>query len=175
MARKLIIREVPKSETKDFFNKNHLQGAPLYWKAFGLYDKDDLLCAAAFSVPHRQNMGNAPHLSRFACKLGVNVCGGLSRLCSNAYKTIGLFISFVDLRLSDGNSYIKSGFTIIGNHPPDYWYWDTKHNKKVSKQSRKKKTVKTPSNMTEREHAAQDGLYRIWDCGKLKFIYNPGG
>jgi hypothetical protein len=25
--------------------------------------------------------------------------------------------------------------------------------------------------MTERQHALQDGLLRIYDCGKIRFIY----
>lgn len=174
MARKLEIREVSFQQTKDFFNENHLQGAPRFWKTWGLFMGDELVAAAAFSKPHRQNMDPEPHLSRFACKLGVGVSGGLSRLCSHAFKQIGPFVSFVHLRLSNGNSYLKAGFTEVSTLPPDYWYWDKKRNIAISKQARKKSVVKTPEGMTEKEHATLDGLYRIWDCGKKKFRYSPG-
>lgn len=169
MARKLEIKEISGKESADFFNKNHLQGAPKTWRAWGLFQENRLVAAASFSKPHRQNMGLEPHLSRFACELGVHVSGALSRLCSNAFKHIGPFVSFVHLRISNGNSYLKSGFTEIKTLPPDYWYWDSKNCVAVSKQSRKKSAVNTPEGTTEREHAAQDGLYRIWDCGKKKY------
>ena len=32
-----------------------------------------------------------------------------------------------------------------------------------------KKVVKTPVNMTEHEHALQDGLSRVYDCGKIRY------
>lgn len=172
MARKLEIREVSFQQTKDFFNENHLQGAPRFWKTWGLFEGDELVAAAAFSKPHRQNMDPEPHLSRFACKLGVGVSGGLSRLCSHAFKQIGPFVSFVHLRLSNGNSYLKAGFTEVKILPPDYWYWDVKNHIAISKQARKKSVVKTPKGMTEKEHATLDGLYRIWDCGKKKYRYS---
>lgn len=172
MARKLQIREVSAIDTKVFFNKNHLQGAPRFWKTWGLYQGDELVAAAAFSKPHRQNIGCEPHLSRFACALNTNVSGGLSRLCSHAFKQTGSFVSYVHLRLSNGNSYLKAGFKEVAVLPPDYWYWDKKKKVAVSKQSRKKNVVHTPQGMTEKEHATLDGLYRIWDCGKKKYRYS---
>jgi hypothetical protein len=77
------------------------------------------------------------------------------------------------LRLGYGNAYYKAGFTYVSTVRPDYWYWDSCKKKNVPKQARKKSTVKTPKGMTEHEHALRDGLVRIYDCGKLKFIYKP--
>lgn len=171
MARKLKICEVSASNTCDFFNKNHLQGSPIFWKTWGLYQGDELVAAAAFSKPHRQNIGSEPHLSRFACRLGTSVAGGLSRLCAHAYKEIGPFVSYVHLRLSNGDSYLKAGFRLVGTTKPDYWYWDSINNKVVSKQSRRKSAVNTVD-MTEKEHATIDGLFRIWDCGKNKYLFD---
>ena len=49
-------------------------------------------------------------------------------------------------------------------------YLETK--KVVSKQSRQKRAVGTPVEMTELEHATLDGLVRVWDCGKIRFSFS---
>lgn len=171
-ARKLTIKEVSKEDSKDFFNAFHLQGAPfrtLY--CYGLYIGDELLMATAFSKPHRQRMTPEPHLSRLASKKGVQVVGGISKLCSYVFKLHGPFISYVHDRLSSGDSYRNAGFTEIGKVKPTYWYYDKNKKIVISKQSRQKKLVNTHTDMTEHEHALRDGLVRVYDCGKTKFLF----
>jgi flagellar hook protein FlgE len=170
-ARKCELREVSKETSFKFFKENHLQGKPhLHIKTFGLFHQGELVAAACFSKPHRQTI-NQIQLSRFANAKDCLVVGGLSKLCKHAYQELGEFVSFVHLRLGYGNAYYKAGFTYVGAVRPDYWYWDNSKKKIVPKQARKKSTVKTPKGMTEHEHALQDGLLRVYDCGKLKFIY----
>lgn len=78
-------------------------------------------------------------------------------------------ISWADLRWSDGNGYIEAGWSIEDIIKPDYFY--TNGTKTFSKQSRAKKRQNTPAGMTEYEHAKKDGLYRVYDCGKIRFSY----
>jgi hypothetical protein len=170
-ARNCEIKEVATPEANEFFEKNHLQGEAKLIKAVGLFYEGELVSCIGFSKPHRQNMGNIIHLSRFASKGGTSVVGGLSRMCSHAFRGLGEFVSFVHLRLSNGESYKKAGFELISEVAPDYWYFDSKKRRIVSKQSRRKSKVKTPIDMTEHEHALKEGLFRIYDCGKLKFVY----
>jgi len=66
------------------------------------------------------------------------------------------------------------GFTLSAELPPDYCYVDlskTKRNR-ISKQSQKKSRTNCPAGITEREWAVKQGLGRIWDCGKKKWIIN---
>jgi hypothetical protein len=116
-------------------------------------------------------MSTTPHLSRYAIRPGYRIHGGLSKMSRYAYSQIGEFVTFVHFRLSDGRSYEKAGYLKLARTKPDYWYWDINANKTVTKQARKKGSVQTPSDMTEREHAENDGLTRIWDCGKIKLLY----
>ncbi|MEM4379580.1 MAG: hypothetical protein QXL01_02700 [Thermoplasmatales archaeon] len=171
-ARKCEIKEVSIGEANTFFDKYHLQGRARLFIAYGLYYKNELVSCAGFSRPHRQNMDNMPHLSRFVSKEDISVVGGLSKLCNHAYNQLGKFISFVHLRLSSGSSYRKAGFELVKKLPPDYWYFDSNSGKIISKQARKKNKVNTPAGMTEHQHAILEGLFRIYDCGKLKFIYS---
>ena len=42
---------------------------------------------------------------------------------------------------------------------------------KTSKFNRNESDYWLPKNMTEHEHALNDKLFRIYDCGKIKLIY----
>ena len=74
--------------------------------------------------------------------------------------------------MSDGESWINNGWKLEEQLRRDYFYYCPKQNKLISKQSRKKSNVNTPTHMTEWEHAQKDGLIRIWDCGKLRLRYD---
>lgn len=169
-ARKCIVREVDTETAKVFLEENHIRGKVRSFLRLGLYYNDELLTLVTLSNPHRQNMGNLPCLSRLCTKDGVQVIGGLSRLSRKAFKEVGPFITFTERQRSEGQSYIKAGYKVVKTLPPDYFY--TKRGKFISKQSRSKRAVNTPKGMTEKEHARVDGLYRVWDCGKYKFIYD---
>lgn len=170
-ASKCDIREIDREEMKKL-TQYHLQGHPSNLiKQYGMYYKNELVLVATFSKPHRQNMKDIPHLSRFITKPGVKVMGGLSRISKYAYGEIGEFITFVHKRLSNGESYIKAGYQKISELPPDYSYWDPKKRQIVPKQKRRKNLVHTPDDVTESEHAELDGLYKLWDCGKIKLKY----
>jgi hypothetical protein len=168
------IKEITKEEAIEFCQKYHLQGKKINSILnIGLYKDDELLSVMVFSNPHRQNMEKIPHLSRYAIKPGYRIHGGLSKMSMFAYERLNKFITYVHYRLSDGKSYEKSGYKKLKTTKPDYWYVNISNNQIISKQSRKKLNVNTPEGMTEKEHAILDNLYRIWDCGKIKFIYDP--
>jgi hypothetical protein len=116
-------------------------------------------------------MDSRPHLSRYAIEPGVKVFGGLSKLSKAAFQKIGEFITFVHYRLSNGSAYKKAGYLFEKFIRPDYFYFSTKASKIISKQSRKKNAVPTPEDMTESEFARTQGLYRVYDCGKMKFVF----
>ena len=57
-------------------------------------------------------------------------------------------------------------------HPVDHFYWDLKSNCYRSKQSQKKSSTGCPQGMIEREWCKQRDLYRIWDCGKKRWVFD---
>ncbi len=165
-ARKCEIKEIDKKEAKEFLEKYHIQGSPSFTKALGLYHNNELLCLASFGKHHRN--GKDWVLSRFVGKMNYNVVGGLSRLVKHALDEFDQIGTWVDLRFSNGENWIKSGWEIQNILKPDYFYFDNKSGDVIPKQSRQKKVVNTPIEMTEHEHALSEKLYRIYDCGKLK-------
>lgn len=168
-ARKCEVREVSKEETATFLESHHILGSVQNKAAYGLYLGQELLCLATMNSHHRTN--NELVLNRYCGKTNVTVVGGLSRLSKHIKLKLGAFTTFIDRRWSNGTSWEAVGYTRIHQLGPDYMYYDIRGHKTVSKQSRMKRSVSTPAGMTEREHAIQDGLSRVWDCGKIKLQY----
>lgn len=167
-ARKLHFKEVPREEAKDFLEKYHIQGATSFIAAIGGYLDNKLLVLATFGRHHRD--ARTIVLSRFVTKENWTVAGSLSKLSKMGCERFGTLISWCDLRWSDGNGYRKSGWVEEKTLNPDYFYTNGRY--VISKQSRRKSVVGTPSEMTEHEHALLDGLYRVYDCGKIRFIFS---
>lgn len=173
-ARKTQLKVVPKKEAWAFIEANHIQGPNKRTKlALGLYQGDKLLCVATFSQHHRKSTPEII-LDRFCCDSDVNVVGGLSKLVKRAVSHFQQPIySWADRCISDGQGYLKAGWELVSTTEPSYFYWNQKTKQVVSKQSRKKSIVSTPSGMTEHEHALTEGWLRIYDCGKYKYKFSP--
>lgn len=169
-ARNCTIKEIDKKTASKFLDMYHIQGKSNGSSLFvALEHNKDILAVAAFGIHHRNNKDWV--LKRFAGKSGVSVAGGLSRISSYAYKKIGeSIVTWCDRRWSDGGGYVRAGWVATEVLPPDYFY--IKNGRfYCSKQARRKSAVSTPTGMTEREHATQDRLSRVYDCGKIKFVF----
>lgn len=164
-----VIELTNKIEVKEFLEKYHILGSIPFNKAYGLKWDNELLCLITINKHHRN--GQEWVLNRYVGKYDVNVIGGLSKLVSRAVKDFGTLTTWIDLRFSDGEKWVKSGWEVISILPPDYFYYNPKNGKIIPKQSRKKTVVGTPEYVTEREHAKLDGLKRVYDCGKIKLRF----
>jgi very-short-patch-repair endonuclease len=167
-ARKLRLLTDPPG-AKDFFNQNHMQGA-VAGTTYALVDAEGSIQAAILVGKHHRT-GTLNVLRRFATCKGVRVRGALSRLSKAAASIHGDLLSWVDLRWATPASYVKAGWAVEEELPPDYWYWDDRQKRVISKQSRKKSTAQTPSGMTEWEHAKAQRLWKVYDCGKIRLRF----
>jgi hypothetical protein len=169
-ARTCDMRELSFGEARDFVDKYHIQGFPK-WSVLnlGLFHEDQLVAVAVFGKHHRKQ--DIMVLSRFVCMDGVTVSGALSKMSKYASQKLKTdLVSWCDLRWSEGSGYLAAGWQQDEVLPPDYFYTNGGTNV-FSKQSRMKTKVYTPDGMTEAEHAKKDGLFRVWDCGKIRFVY----
>lgn len=167
-ARETEVMPVFKDEANKFLEEYHILGKVPFIYALGLYYNKELVAMITIGKHHRGN--DELVLNRYVGKENVTVSGGLSKLTKEAVAKMGPITTWVDRRISNGENWIKCGWSVISTLPPDYCYFEKRTGKIISKQSRKKSKVKTPDGMTEYEHAIQDGLYRIYDCGKIKLI-----
>lgn len=168
-ARKCELKEVDIKEARAFINENHIQTSPPNIKlAVGLFFEEKMVCMASFGSHHRSR--NKIVMNRLASLPGYSVSGGISKIMKYASEYFKEdIITWSDNSISTGDGYIKSGWEKEKTLSPDYFY--TNNIKVFSKQSRKKSAVNTPEGMTEHQHALNDGLLRVYDCGKTRYIW----
>lgn len=172
-ARQTKIKNLTTSEKREFFEEHHIQGDGPGSISYGLLYQDKLVAAVAFI-----KTGEEYYLNRYATS--VRVVGGFSKLLrhftiNNHWSSI---VSFADLRFSDGSLYYSNGWVLDSVLPPDYSYSpDTQHRYHKFNYRRKylPKLLETfdPA-LSEWENCKANSVYRIWDCGKLRFkMVNP--
>jgi len=157
----------------DFLKNNHIQGADKSNIKLGLYYNDELVSVMTFNnYEGRKKMEkDGWNLSRFCNKIGIIVVGGASKLLKYFIKnyTPVRIISYADKDWSFGNLYQQLGFSKISEGIPDYKY--VINNKRVHKSNFRKSKLKYTE--TETEYIKSAGLYKIWDCGKIKYEIIP--
>lgn len=170
-ARKCHFGKLNNLKARKFLDDYHIQGSPPSKSYYGLYYQDELVQIMAFGKHHRQN-SNDWLLSRMCTKRGYQIIGGASKLLKNAMKSMGVrsVSTFADLRYSEGQVYQAVGFEEVSRLKPDYSYIKGKN--RYSKQSLKKTPEEKETRKTEHELRLKQGYLRIYDCGKIKYIYN---
>ena len=119
-ARNCAVKEVDRAVTKDFIDKNHLQGYARDSVRFGLYLDDKLVSIMTFDKP-RYNKNYQYELVRYCST--HQVIGGAEKLfkhfitCYNP-KSI---ISYCDLSKFTGATYEKLGFKLKGSSISKHW------------------------------------------------------
>lgn len=162
---------VDSHEAREFLDLNHIQGSCSGRYYYGLRYSGELVAVMVFAV---DSTGIADWtLSRFAST--GSVVGGFSKLLK-AFKSnhSGFIKSFADLTVSDGNVYEKNGFVFDGLVKPDYSYVmkDKRFHKFLFRKKRfeEDKDLLYDSDLTERQLAELNGLHRVYDAGKIRFI-----
>ena len=176
-ARQCTIKEISGSICNPFLNKYHLQGAVTCKIKLGMFYKNDLIAVMTFSTP-RLSLGYKTsnkfvELSRFATN-GCSVVGGASKFLkyfTNQY-TVKKIISYADIRWAreDKNLYQKIEFKLISKTLPGY-FW-CKGGKRYHRfKFTKSNLIKSgfDCKKTECEIMHENGYYRIWDCGHLRY------
>jgi hypothetical protein len=177
-ARNTSIKEVTNREGIDFLNKYHIQGSGKNTIYLGAFYENQLVSVMSFSKPNIAK-GAAKvdwELNRFAVK--ENIPGMASKFFKyfvNNYKA-STIISYADKRWNTGNLYLKLGFKQLKDTNLNYWYTKGKQERKHRFNYTKQKLLDiipaADSKLTEEQLAKSIGLYRIYDCGSYKFIWD---
>lgn len=175
-GRKCSIKEVSSKIAKDFFEKNHIQGNVNSKIRLGLFYNDELVSLMSFSRG-RIFMGGKYdewELNRYSNTLNTNVIGGADKLLQYFIKNYQpeKIVSYSDIRLFDGKMYEKIGFLKISQTKPNYWYINQDiryHRFRYNKSILIKEGY--DKNLTEREIMFNRKIYRIYDCGNIRWEY----
>jgi hypothetical protein len=176
-ARKCEVREIKDSiMVREFLMKNHLQGFNNFSALnIGLFYNNEIVSIATFDhFEGRKRMLDSDwNLSRFCNLLGTIVVGGASKILKyfiNKYKPKRI-ISYADKSWSEGNLYKKIGFNMVSESISDYKY--IVGDKRIHKSRFRKDRLglNDKENITESEVMINKGVYRLYDCGKIKFEF----
>jgi hypothetical protein len=173
-ARKCEIKEIISKNSKKFLDDNHIQGNVNSKIKLGLFYNDNLVSVMTFSRG-RIIMGgkkNEWELNRFCNLLNHNVVGGASKLLKYFIRTYcpRIIVSYSDIRIFDGGMYGKLGFDKKSQSKPNYWYV-IKDIREHRFKYRKSILVKEgfDKNLTEQEIMFNRKIYRIYDCGNIRW------
>ena len=163
-ARKCSVCSLSAAEASEFLSVHHIQGAGAGSVRLGLRDADGRLRAVMLLQDH----GKEWVLTRYAAD---GVVGGFSKLLARAPRPI---LTFADLRYSYGDLYEQHGFARAGELPPDY-YWCKGPDRRNKRQFRHANAHRVLENydpaLTEDQNATAHGWHKVWDCGKLRYVY----
>lgn len=171
-ARKTVTKRLSAAERGNFLNEYHIQGDTRLSISIGLQFNGDIVAVMGLKRRHEEGIYE---LSRFATSTKVK--GGFTKLLSYFKKNYEWkqIITFADLRYSSGDLYYKSGFQLDAELRPDYSYVyrSNRHHKFNFRKKRLREMFPGDStSKTEHELAFNNGIYRIYDCGKLRFVMN---
>ena len=166
-ASKCRVKEVSLEESKEFLDNNHIQGDDISMVKLGLYYNETLVSVMTFDKfeGHKKMEEGGYNLSRF-CNLCNHNIVGASKLLNyfiNQYNPIRI-VSYVDKDWSVTQLYYTLGFRNINESKPDYKY--IVDNKRVHKSRYRKEKIGI-----EEKKKVERVIYKIYDCGKVKFEY----
>lgn len=177
-ARNTSTKRISKEAAEAFLNQYHIQGFASGSYYVGLFNKTDIEKLVAVLVLKKEAGTNGATLNIIRYATSQNVLGGFTKLLKYAEQTYKpeKFITFSDNCVSNGGLYENNGFTADKELPPDYTYLVKnerahKFGYRLKRFSNDPKLQYEPG-LTERELAALNGLHRVWDAGKIRWVKN---
>ena len=166
-ARKTEPGVISKECKQTFLDKHHIQGNGDSTIDVALWFNDEPVAVMAFL-----KNGDKFILNRYATS--IHVVGGFSKLLNYAIAQFNIkkIETFADLRWSIGEVYSNNGFTLTNIISPNYKYVmgdRTYHRSLFRKQFLTKRIPNYDTTLTEHENCFNNRIYRIYDCGLLKF------
>lgn len=172
-ARVLEWRRVPPSEASSFLENNHIQGGVKATRHDGLFTYAGELVALMSTT----TSGDTYTIERFATQGNVRgAFGKLLNVLENRVKADGggTVRTFADLSISNGDLYRSHGFEEDKELKPAYWV--VVGNRRYHTLSFKKDRFRTDPALKWDPHLSVEklidlnGLSRVYDAGKLRFV-----
>lgn len=163
-----LVFDIDNKTKRSFLEKHHIQGVGAGSITLGLECEGELVAMLTIS-----KQTNCHYLNRYATS--CNVVGGLSKLVSAFERNYEWdeLITFADLRWSCGGVYKHTGWVYDKTLSPDYYYSpngvDRYHKSNYRLQQLPRKLDTFDPGVSERENCDNNGILRIWDCGKERY------
>ena len=175
-ARSCAVAPVDVKTMRAFMDANHVQGGGRGNCRLGLFDGDGRMVAGMVCMT---GSNGVMEVRRYSTLLGTLVRGGFSRLFKHAVQaspSARRAVTFSDNMVSDGLLYARMGFRAERTLKPDYMYINPaenvrrhKFNYRISR-FRRDPGLEYREGMSERELAMLNGLERVYDAGKVRWV-----
>lgn len=173
-ARSLQVKPATVGESREFLEENHIQGYVPASVQLALWEAENVVALITF----RKRGAGKWELARYATS--ANVRGGFTKLLKAFIRQEdpSEIVTFADRLVSDGSLYRNSGFQQDGELPPDYKYVrngvkrEHKFNYRKAR-FRNDPKLKYREGATERELAEMNNLHRLYDAGKVRWVWTP--
>ena len=178
-ARQCEVKCIVNKEANEFLNQTHIQGATNALYCYGAYYNDKLIAVMTFAnlriiMGNKNKDKNSYELVRFSTANDCRVTGIFGRLIKLFIRDRHprLIVSYADKRWSQrtNNLYEKTGFTLVKETQPNYWYvkkYTREHRFGFTKQ--KLVALGHDSKKSEWDIMQSLGYDRIWDCGHFRY------
>lgn len=175
-GRNLNIKEISWGVAKEFLDKHHLlnSGSSGSYR-IGAYNNMEELCGVmVFGHQNNEGSGSGIELKRFVTNKKNNPGMG-SKMFKYAveHKQYDSVVAFVDRRWFTGLVKDHIGFKFVHYTKPALWW--CKNQKRFHRRFTTKEKLLSNDNykptMSKRDILFQQGYHRIWDCGKVKLIW----
>lgn len=174
-GRQTFVKQIAAEDARLFLNEYHIQGYASGKYYLGLFSKVEEKLVAVLVLRVETSSENSLLISRYATSL--KVVGGFTKMLSYILKTFSpnKLVTFSDNNISKGDLYNKSGFISDKILPPDYMYVVGKQ--RIHKFNYRLKRFRDDPDLlfdetkTERELAILNNIDRVWDSGKVRWVY----
>ena len=178
-GRNTTIRNISHIDADTFLGSHHIQGA-VAGEPVGLMFENKLCAVMVFKSlalsREKKTNRNCAEIIRYATS--DTVVGGFSKLLKyflRANPEIQKVVSYSDLRMFTGNVYEVSGFIKQYTTRPDYMYLERGklYHKSGYQKSKlaKRFGAELVTGKTEKQITEEQGIYRVYDCGKIKWLF----
>lgn len=173
------IKEVERSEAKQFLDNYHPQNYTNDMKRYGLFYNDELIEIMTFAKP-RFNKKYEWELVRVCAKPGYHIING-SECLLQKFKTdvkLNNLVVYCDLAKLSGKLYEKLGFNLLRSAAPTRHWYNPKVKKHITDAFLWRKGFdrlfgtdygKKASNT---ELMLKHGFVEIYDCGQATYVWN---
>lgn len=172
-ARKTKVKVLGYEEVSEFLGLHHIQGEARGSLYLSLVDSEDRIRAVA--VFKKSSTGERAYLIERYATAGV-IPGGFTKLLATAQERLNpsQWETFADLQVSGGDLYTNNGFEVDKVLAPDYSYLVNgvrRHKFGFRlKRFREDPELLFEEGLSERELAILNGIPRVWDSGKVKYV-----
>lgn len=164
-ARKCEIAEMSSSESRSFFEENHIDGDVRGIVTYGLFFEGKAVSAIKLRRPHSKRWSGFLEIARYACIKGTDVVGGHSRLIKHVQKKHSeRLISYVDARFGGTGRHCEMSGMIL-DHVSKHSFWWTDREKRYNRLY-----CRAADGRSETEEASRRKLLKIWGCSNYVFV-----